>query len=109
SKYKGCLRFFKRSLIYFFQLPFAIFIGFHKSFAVVNNTSFKHFTQQVIPFTRSLSDTGKDRQTAVSFGNIVNQLLNKNRFTYSCTAKQAGLTTFSIGTEQVNNLDSCLK
>src|SRR5699024_10636837 len=50
-----------------------------------------------------------DRQTAVSFGNIVNQLLNKNRFTYSCTAKQAGFTTFSIGTEQVNNLDSCLK
>ena len=40
---------------------------------------------------------------------IVDQLHDKNCFSYTCTTEKTDLTTLCIRTDQVNNLDSCLQ
>src|SRR5699024_12691827 len=42
-------------------------------------------------------------------GNIVNQFLDKNRFTNSRTTEKSRLTPFRVGTKQVNDLDTGFK
>src|SRR5699024_11466855 len=57
---------------------------------------FTHFVIKVVTFTCTLSDSSKNRNTTVFLGNVVNQLLNKNCFTNTCTTKQTDLSTFNI-------------
>ena len=41
--------------------------------------------------------------------NITNQLLNQHGLTYTGTAEQTDLTTFCIGSQQIDNLDTGLQ
>ena len=42
-------------------------------------------------------------------GNVGNKFLNKNCFTYTCTAEQTDFTTLCVGADQVNDLDTGLE
>ena len=42
-------------------------------------------------------------------GNVVNQLLNQNGFTYSSATEQTGLTTLQNRTDQIHNLNTGFK
>src|SRR5690606_37753627 len=52
---------------------------------------------------------GKYRQTAVTFCDVVDQLLDQYGFTHTGTTKQTNLTAFCIRLDQVNNLDTCIQ
>ncbi len=41
------------------------------------------------------------------FRDVVDKLLNKNRFTNTGTTEETNLTTLRIRCEEVNNLDPC--
>ncbi len=43
------------------------------------------------------------------FGNVVNQLLDQYGFAHTGATKEAGLTTFFVGCEQINHLDARFK
>ena len=49
--------------------------------------------------------TCKHGQTGVSFGNIVDQFLDKNRFSHTRAAKKANLSAFGIRLDKVNYFD----
>mmetsp|Transcript_32191 Transcript_32191/g.44139 ORF Transcript_32191/g.44139 Transcript_32191/m.44139 type:complete len:216 (+) Transcript_32191:922-1569(+) len=72
----------------------------------VNDTSLFHFVVQIISFTSSLTDTSKNRETTVSFRNIVDQFHNQDSFSDTSTTKQTNLTSLSVRGQQVNNLNS---
>ena len=78
----------------------------HEIFAIADDARFQHLAHQVIALTRTLSYTGKNRDTIVSLGNIVDKLLNKYRLTNTGTTKQTNLTPFEIRLNQVNNFDT---
>ena len=61
---------------------------------------------KVVTFAGSLTHAGKNRVAAVTFGNVVNQLLNQHGFTHAGATEQTDFTTFGIRLKQVNNLNT---
>ena len=68
-----------------------------------------HLMVEVVTFTGTLPHACKYRQTAVRFGNIVDQFHHINGFTYTSTAKQTNLTTFGKGAKQVDHFNACFQ
>jgi len=61
---------------------------------------------QIVTLTGTLSDTSKDRVTSVVLGDVVDQLLNEHSLSDTGTSEETNLTTTSIGSEQVDDLDT---
>ena len=76
--------------------------------SLVNNSGFFHFIVKVITFSGTLTNSGKYRVTTMLCRNIVDQLLDQYRFTYTGTTKQTCFSTLLIWAEQVYDLDTCL-
>src|SRR5699024_147176 len=55
------------------------------------------------------SNTGENGNSAVFQSDVVDQFLDKNCFTYSCTTKQTDFSTFDVWSEQVDNFNSCFQ
>src|SRR5262249_6097502 len=68
-----------------------------------------HFMPQVVAFASSLTDTSKTGIAAVLLGDVIDELLNKHRFTDTGAAEKADLSTATVGCEKVDNFDAGLK
>ncbi len=75
----------------------------------VYHLRFDHLVVKVVPFTGPFADTGKDRETAVSHGDVVDQFHDQNRLADASAAEQADLTALGVGGQQVNNLNAGLQ
>ena len=71
-----------------------------------DNAGFGHFVVQVVTLTGTLADTGENGVTVMCSCDVVDQLLNQNGLTDTCTAEQTDLTALCVGADQVDNLDA---
>ena len=72
----------------------------------VDDTGLNHFVVQVVTLTGTLADTSEDRETTVGFGDVVNQLLNEHSLADTSTTKETNLSTTSVGSEKIDDLDT---
>ena len=63
---------------------------------------------KIISLTGTLSDSSKDGITTMGFSNVVNQLHNKHSLADTGTTEETNLTAPSVGSEQVDNLNTCM-
>src|SRR5262249_41407009 len=75
----------------------------------INDSRFLHFHPEIIPFTCALTNSSKNRITAVVSGNIIDQLHDEDGFTHPGAAKQPNFSTASIRSKQIHNFDSGIK
>ena len=61
---------------------------------------------EIVTFTGTLTHTSKHRQTAVRFGNVVDEFHHVHGLAHTGTTEQAHLTAFGEGADQVNHLDA---
>ena len=71
-----------------------------------DNAGFDHFVIQIITLSGSFSDTCKDGDAAMLFGNVVDKLLDQNCLADTCAAEQTDLAASRIWRDQVNDLDA---
>ena len=83
--------------IHFGQVPFARLHTFFEGFTIADHTGFDHLSQQIIPFTGSFANTGKDRKAVVLFGNVVDQFHDQDGFADTCTTEQSDFPSFAVG------------
>src|SRR6185437_13615495 len=103
---EGSLRLRQLIHVHLTQVPAAMFHAMFEILAVFHDTGFDHFTHQVVTFAGTLTNTGEYGQTGIGFGDVIDQLLDKYRFTYTRATEQADLTTFCIGLDQVDDFDT---
>src|SRR5213076_1134003 len=65
-----------------------------------------HLVVEIVAFTGAFSDTGKHRDTAVEFRDVVNQLHDDDRLADSGATERANLAAFQEGADQINDLDA---
>ncbi len=65
-----------------------------------------HFVIQVVTFTGTFTDTGKDRHAAMRLGDVVDQFLNDDGLAHAGATEQADLTALEVRAQQVNHLDA---
>src|SRR5213076_465005 len=63
----------------------------------------------IIAFATAFAHSGKHRNTAVTFSDVVDELHDDNGFANTGAAKRADLAPFREWTNQVDNLDSGFK
>ena len=64
---------------------------------------------EVVTFTGTLTHTSKHRQTAVRFGDVVDEFHHIHGFAHTRAAEQSDLTALSERTYQVDHLDAGLE
>ncbi len=64
---------------------------------------------QIVTLTSSLTDTGEDGVTTVSLGDVVDKLLNQHGLSDTSTTEQSDLSTTSVRSEEIDNLDTGLE
>ena len=106
TEYQRYLRLFQFVIINFGKVPIPFLHTFFECFAIANNTRLNHFTKQVVTFTRTLTYSGKYRESIMFLGNVIDKFLNQYGFSDSRTTEQTDLTTFGIRFEQVDHLDT---
>ena len=61
---------------------------------------------EVVPFPRALADARENRKPGVHLGDVVDELLDQNRFPDSCSSEQSDFAAFRIRSQKVDDLDS---
>jgi hypothetical protein len=61
---------------------------------------------QIVTLTGTLADTGKDRVTTVSLGNVVDQFLNEHGLSDTSSSEETNLSTTSVWGEEIDDLDT---
>jgi sugar (pentulose or hexulose) kinase len=61
---------------------------------------------QIVTLTSTLADTGEDRVTTVSLSDVVDQLLNEDGLADTSTTEETNLSTTSVRSEQIDDLDT---
>lgn len=61
---------------------------------------------EIVTLAGSLSDSGEDRVTSVSLGNVVDQLHDKDSLADSGTAEKTDLTSLGVRGQQIDDLDT---
>lgn len=61
---------------------------------------------EIVSFSGSLSDTGEDGVTTVMLSNVVNKFLNEHSLSDTGTSEETNLTTSSIGSEEIDDLNT---
>src|SRR5690606_17408893 len=69
----------------------------------------RHLKHQVIAFASSFTHAGKNRNTTMCFRHVVDEFLDENRLAYAGTTEKTDFSAFTIGSEQVDDLNSRLK
>jgi hypothetical protein len=72
----------------------------------LDNGCLLHFMVQIVTLTSTLADTGEDRVTTVSLGDVVDQLLNEDGFADTGTTEKTNLSTTSVRSEKIHDLDT---
>ena len=68
-----------------------------------------HFTQEVVSFTGSFTDSSKNREAVTSFRDVVDEFHDENRLADSRTAEQTDLSSSEEGLNEVDDLDTGLE
>src|SRR5271170_888925 len=74
-----------------------------------NHSRLLEFLIQVVALARPFSHAGEHRHAAVLQGDVVNQLLNQNRFAYTSAAEQSDFSSLQKGLDQVDDLNTGFK
>merc|ERR1712137_12305 len=72
----------------------------------LNDGSLLHLVVQIVTLTGTLTDTSEDGETTVGLGDVVNQLLNEDSLSDTSTSEETNLSTTSVRSQQVDNLDT---
>jgi peptide chain release factor 1 len=72
----------------------------------LDDTGFHHFVVQIVTFTSTFTDTTEDRVTTVSLSDVVDEFLNQHSLADTSTTEETDLTTTSIRSQQIDNLDT---
>ena len=64
---------------------------------------------KVVALTGTLAHAAECGQAAVLLGEVVDQLLNKNRLAHAGTAEQADLAALCVRSKEVDDLDAGLE
>jgi len=72
----------------------------------LNDTSLNHFVIKIVTLTSTLTDTSEDRVTTVCLSNVVNKLHDKNGFTDTGTTEKTNLTTTSVRSKKIDDLNT---
>jgi hypothetical protein len=75
----------------------------------INDTGFNHFVVEIVTFTGSLSDTSEHGVTTMGLGDIVNKLHDEYGFTDTSTTEESNLSSSSVGSKEINNLDTYIQ
>jgi hypothetical protein len=65
--------------------------------------------ERTVTLTGTLTDTGEDRVTTVSLGDVVDELLNQDGLADTSSSEESDLSTTSVGGEKVDDLDTGLE
>src|SRR5690606_28808658 len=71
-----------------------------------DNIRVKEFVVKVVTFTGTFTHASEHGGTAMAFGNVVDQFLNKNGLANAGAAEQADLAALCVGCEQIDNLNA---
>src|SRR5699024_7722422 len=71
----------------------------------IDNPGLAHLGPEVVSFTGSFSHTGKDRISSMLRSNVVDQLLDQHRLSYSGASEKTDLSAFRVRGQKINNLD----
>ena len=74
--------------------------------SISDHSGFYHLTEKVISFPRTLADTGKHRESVMLLGDVIYELLDKDRLTYTGTSEKSDLSSLEIRFKKVNDLDT---
>merc|ERR1719188_2851292 len=74
-----------------------------------DNTTLNHLVVEIVTLPSPLADTGKDRVTTMTLGDVVNQLHNKDGLADTSTAEQTNLTSLDIRGQEIDDLDTGLQ
>lgn len=61
---------------------------------------------EIVTFSGTFADTGKDGVTTMGFGDVIDEFLNKHCFSDTGSSEKTDLTTSSIRGQQVDDLDT---
>ncbi len=71
-----------------------------------DNAGLDHFPVEVVSFPGPLTHTGEDGETAVRFGDVVDELHDDDRFADTGTTEHAALATLEERADEVDHLDT---
>ncbi|GBE59641.1 cellobiose phosphorylase [Babesia ovata] len=74
--------------------------------AALDNAGLHHLVVKLITLPGAFSDTGKHGETTVLLGDVVNQFHNQHCFTDTGTTEQTDLTTLSVRSQQIDDLNT---
>jgi len=72
----------------------------------IDDTSLNHLVVEIVTLTSTLSDSGEDRVTSVSLGDVVDQLHDKHSLSDSSTTEETDLSSLGVRGEEIDDLDS---
>lgn len=75
----------------------------------VDDLGLLHLVVQIVTLTGTLADTSEDGVTTVGLGDVVDQLLNEDSLSDTGTSKETNLSTTSVGSEEIDDLDTSNK
>src|SRR5205085_2110064 len=81
----------------------------HERVTIRDNARLNHFTKKIVAFAGPFADAGENRKSFAAFGDVVDQLHDKNRFANARTAKQSDLTTAQKGLDQIDDFNTRLE
>jgi hypothetical protein len=76
---------------------------------LVDDTGIGHFVVEVVALAGTFTHPCKYGESAVLFGDVVDELKDDDRLAHASTAKGTDLTSFEEGTDEVHHLDSSLQ
>ena len=72
----------------------------------LNDRCLLHFVVQIVTLAGTLTDTGEDGVTTVGLGDVVDELLDEDSLADTGTTEETDLSTTSVGSEKVDDLDT---
>ncbi len=88
------------------KIPLPFLHTLLKLVAITDHTALDHLAQKVVALTGTLADTGEHRESVMTLGDIVDELLYEHGLAHTGTTEQTDLTTFGIGFQKVDHLDT---
>ena len=68
-----------------------------------------HFEPEIVAFAGALADAGEDREAAVIFGDVIDQLHDDDGLANARAAEEANLAALQKGLDEVDDLDAGLE
>ena len=87
----------------------ALAVEFHMAFLILfggDNARLDHFPVEVVALTGTLADAGEHRETAVCFGDVVDELHDHDRLADARATEHAALTALEQRADEVDDLDA---